>query len=466
MIDKSGRILVLDDDVDVLARMGRVLRFEGWTDVALCERAEDAFAALDEKPAVAMVVDLLMPGMDGYQVLERMREDYPNVPVIVGTAVDDLDAVVRCMKAGAFDYVPKSAESARLLASIEHAALIASLKEDNRALRQSFLEAAKPPSPSFDRIITRDGRMLSIFRYIEAIVASDRPVLISGESGTGKELVASAIHAASGRSGELVAVNVAGLDDTMFSDTLFGHRRGAFTGADTDRPGLIERAAGGTLFLDEIGDLSAQSQVKLLRLIEQKRYYPLGSDAMKTSDALVVTATHRDLEAAAATGQFRQDLYYRLETHRIRLPPLRERRDDLPLLVERFAEAAAGRFGKKKPIIPPELYDLLRIYDFPGNVRELESMVHDAVARSDSRVLALDSFKARVFRGGKAHVPAKSDADGLFSRLAVLPTLREARAELIREALARSGDNQGVAAGLLGISRSALNRSVRSNEDD
>ncbi|HPE37137.1 MAG TPA: sigma 54-interacting transcriptional regulator, partial [Spirochaetales bacterium] len=256
MIDKSGRILVLDDDVDVLARMGRVLRFEGWTDVALCERAEDAFAALDEKPAVAMVVDLLMPGMDGYQVLERMREDYPNVPVIVGTAVDDLDAVVRCMKAGAFDYVPKSAESARLLASIEHAALIASLKEDNRALRQSFLEAAKPPSPSFDRIITRDGRMLSIFRYIEAIVASDPPVLISGESGTGKELVARAIHAASGRSGELVAVNVAGLDDTMFSDTLFGHRRGAFTGADTDRPGLFEAAAGGTLFLDEIGDLS------------------------------------------------------------------------------------------------------------------------------------------------------------------------------------------------------------------
>lgn len=466
MSEATGTILLLDDDVGVLKRAERLLRFEGYDDITLCERAADAWPALGSRKVLAMVLDLLMPEVDGYAVLEAMRRDYPEVPVIVATAVDDLDVVVRCMKAGAFDYVPKSAETTRLLASIEHAVMISRLQEDNRALRDTILSDEQPLPAHFEAIVTRDRRMQAIFRYISAIARSDKPILISGESGTGKELFAAAVHAASGRSGALVCVNIAGLDDTMFSDTLFGHKKGAFTGADSDRPGLIEKASGGTLFLDEIGDLPPQSQVKLLRLIEQRLYYPLGADLTRASDALIVTATNRDLEEASSKGAFRQDLFYRLETHHIRLPPLRDRPDDLPLLAEHFAGRAAEKFGKRKPAIPGELYDLLGTYDFPGNVRELESMVHDAVGRAEGRVLPLDSFRTKIFRNERKPQRQQQRSNGPFSSLASLPTLRESSEALIQEALRRAGGNQGVAASLLGISRTALNRRLKSYEGD
>ncbi len=294
MSDKGDVILVLDDDVSVLKRTERLLRFEGWDNVVLCDRAELAWPVLKERRVMAMVLDLLMPGTDGYKVLETMRSDYPEVPVIVATALDDLNAVVTCMRAGAFDYVPKSAESTRLVASIRHASLITGLRDDNRLLRDTLLGGNDTLPSHFAAIVTRNRKMHAIFRYIDAIAGSDKPILITGESGTGKELFASAIHAASGRKGPLICVNIAGLDDTMFSDTLFGHRKGAFTGADTDRPGLIEQAAGGTLFMDEIGDLSMQSQVKLLRLIEGRLYYPLGSDLTKSSDALIESGIFLD----------------------------------------------------------------------------------------------------------------------------------------------------------------------------
>ncbi|HUW69336.1 MAG TPA: sigma-54 dependent transcriptional regulator [bacterium] len=466
MDSKDGTVIIVDDDTGVLKRLERLLRFEGYPNIALCERADDAWPVLESRKTLAMVLDLMMPGTDGYAMLERMRAERPDVPVIVATAINDLDTVVRCMKAGAFDYVPKSAETSRLLASLEHAAMIGRLLDDNKALRESLLSAGESLPGYFEPIITRDRKMMDIFRYVVAIARSDKPILITGESGTGKELFAAAVHAASGRAGDLVTVNIAGLDDTMFSDTLFGHKRGAFTGADSDRPGLIERAKGGTLFLDEIGDLPPQSQVKLLRLIEQRIYYPLGADLTRSSDALIVAATNRDLEAACSAGTFRQDLFYRLETHRIRLPPLRDRSGDIPLLVERFAHCAAEKFKRPSPAIPPELYDLLHTYDFPGNVRELESMVYDAVGRASGHTLALESFKARVFKESAQPRAVQSLVGGLFASLSALPTLREASEELIREALSRAGGNQGVAAGLLGLSRPALNRRLRQKDDE
>jgi transcriptional regulator with PAS, ATPase and Fis domain len=197
----------------------------------------------------------------------------------------------------------------------------------------------------------------------------------------------------------LVSLNIAGLDDTMFSDSLFGHRRGAFTGADSDRGGLIERAEGGTLFLDEIGELSQMSQVKLLRLIEDKRYYPLGADLPRSSSAAIVTATNRDLRAASGTGAFRLDLFYRLQTHLVQLPPLRERPGDLPLLLAHFVRQSAERLGRSLPSIPDELGLLLETYDFPGNVRELESMVFDAMSGLKGGVLGLESFRRKILRG-------------------------------------------------------------------
>jgi DNA-binding NtrC family response regulator len=464
-----SNILLVDDDSDVLKRMERFLRFEGFRDVICCSDPREVASIVDRDDVSVMILDLIMPGMAGQKVLEETRERHPEIPVIVATAVNDLDSAIDCMRHGAFDYVPKTAETGRLASSIRHALSIRELQRDYSALKDTLLAAKRPESPAFLDLITADERMLSVLRYVETIAASPKPILIMGESGTGKELMAQAVHRLSGRTGPLVSLNIAGLDDTMFSDSLFGHRRGAFTGADTDRGGLIERAEGGTLFLDEIGELSQVSQVKLLRLIEDKRYYPLGADLPKASSAAIVTATNRDLRTVSGTGGFRLDLFYRLQTHLVQLPPLRERPGDLPLLLSHFVRQSAERLGRGVPAIPEELVLLLESYDFPGNVRELESMIFDAMSGLRGGVLGLESFRRKIHRGaGAKNTPDKSviGADGTrFTSWDRLPSLKQASEELIREALRRSKGNQGIAADLLGISRTALNKRLKSTRD-
>jgi len=300
-----------------------------------------------------------------------------------------------------------------------------------------------------------------MFRYAEAIARSAHPVLITGETGTGKELVARALHGLSGRCGEVVAVNVAGLDDTMFSDTLFGHAKGAYTGADRPRDGLIASAADGTLFLDEIGDLTVASQVKLLRLLQDGTFYPLGADRPRQSRARVVVATNCDVVRAVSAGTFRQDLYYRLRTHHLKLPPLRKRTEDLPLLIAHFLQKAARVFGKPVPIVPLALHQLLRSHDFPGNVRELEGMVVDAVARHRGATLSLQSFKdaISIHRSNETGQQPAGTTRSIVDRFPdQLPSLKEAEEALLSEALRRADGNQGAAAAILGISRQALNQ--------
>jgi DNA-binding NtrC family response regulator len=257
-----------------------------------------------------------------------------------------------------------------------------------------------------------------------------------------------------------VAVNVAGFDDSLFSDTLFGHARGAYTSADRAREGLIATAAEGTLFLDEIGDLTIPSQVKLLRLLQDGAYYPLGTDRPRQSCARVIVATNCDVAKNAANGTFRKDLYYRLRTHHLQLPPLRNRKGDLPLLVNYFIDKAACALGKPAPAVPHALYAMLRTYDFPGNIRELEAMTFDAVARCQGTTLSLQSFKETI--SGTSALAPETPPESVSSFGSVfpdqLPTLEEAEEALINEALARAGGNQGVAAGILGISRQALNK--------
>lgn len=467
--ETRSSILVVDDDPDVLKRMERFLRFEGFRDVVCCSDPRGVASIVDGNDVSVMVLDLIMPGMPGQKVLEETRERHPEIPVIVATAVNDLDSAIDCMRHGAFDYVPKTAETGRLASSIRHALSIRELQRDYSALKDTLLAAKRPESPAFADFITSDERMVSVLRYVETIAASPKPILIMGESGTGKELMAQAVHRLSGRNGPMVSLNIAGLDDTMFSDSLFGHRRGAFTGADADRGGLIERAEGGTLFLDEIGELSQVSQVKLLRLIEDKRYYPLGADLPKASSATIVTATNRDLRAASVTGSFRLDLFYRLQTHLVQLPPLRERPADLPLLLSHFVKQSAERLGRGVPSIPDELALLLESYEFPGNVRELESMVFDAMSGLKGGVLGLEGFRRKILRGNGIKSPAEKNIIGAdatrFSSWERLPSLKSASEELIREALRRSKGNQGIAADLLGISRTALNKRLKSNRD-
>jgi DNA-binding NtrC family response regulator len=328
------------------------------------------------------------------------------------------------------------------------------------SLKARVLEETPHEHTAFAEIVTQARSMFAIFRYIEAIAPSSQPVLITGETGTGKEIVARALHRLSRRPGELVTVNSAGLDDTVFADTLFGHTRGAFTGADRPRDGLVSVAGDGTLFLDEIGDLSITSQVKLLRLLQDGGYYQLGADRPHQSRARIVVATNRDVAADVAAGTFRNDLYYRLRTHHFELPPLRARQDDLPLLVTHFVERAASTLGKAQPAVPPALYTLLKSHPFPGNVRELEAMVFDAVARGQGSVLSLQSFKDAI--GAGSQIPGETPKAGPPKPIELsgdrLPTLQEAEETLIDEALIRAEGNQGIAASLIGLSRQALNK--------
>ena len=372
----------------------------------------------------------------------------------------EVETVVRCMKAGAYDYLVKPVERSRLISSIRLAIELRYLRREIEILRDYRPSNVLKSPEVFSHIVTNNAEMLGIFRYCESIAKSQWPVLVTGETGVGKELIARAIHTLSGRSRTFVAVNAAGLDDNVFSDTLFGHVRGAYTGAEESRKGLIEQAEGGTLFLDEIGDLTHTSQVKLLRVIQEHEFYPLGSDVARKTDARLVFATNTDLDALQESGHFRKDLYQRLKTHHVHLPPLRNRPEDIPLLVDCFLEKAAVALQKKKPSPPKELYTLLATYSFPGNVRELEGMVADAVANHTSHTLSMASFEARIARGrsGETRSTDHEKGDSPYVSLDNLPTLTQSNDLLIEEAMRRARGNQTLAARLLGISRPALNR--------
>jgi DNA-binding NtrC family response regulator len=461
-------VLLVDDEPQVLHGASIVLRTSGIAHVITVDDSRTVLPLLAEQEVGVLVLDLTMPHISGQALLEQVAGDYPDIPIILMTATNDLETAVQCMQTGAIDYLVKPVEESRLVSSVKRALEIRTLRAEVLSLKDRLLTDNPPRWEAFAEIITQNRAMLAIFRYIEAIAPSPQPVLITGETGTGKELVARALHRLSARPGELVAVNVAGLDDTMFSDTLFGHTRGAFTGAERVRDGLITTTAEGTLFLDEIGDLTVASQVKLLRLLQDGTFYPLGADRPRQSRARIVCATNAEIMQQVSAGTFRKDLYYRLRTHHLHLPPLRARTGDLPLLVQSFVDKAACVLGKEAPTVPLALYQLLNTYSFPGNVRELEALVFDAVARHQGAVLSLHSFKevlGDTTHFAAAETPAEPPAALMASFPEQLPTLKEAEEALIEalvtEALRRADDNQGIAAGLLGISRQALNQRLR-----
>jgi DNA-binding NtrC family response regulator len=458
-------VLLVDDEAQLLSSCELILRAEGISPVVALEDSRSVLKMMEDREAAVIVLDLSMPQLPGMDLLHLLKERYPGLPVIVMTGTNEVEIAVECMKVGAFDYLVKPVEPSRFVSSVRRALEMRSLREEVDSLKDRFLSGRLRNEAAFAGIVTESRKMLAVFQYVEVIAASRHPVLITGETGTGKELLARSLHDLSGSRGSLVTVNVAGLDDTLFSDTLFGHRKGAFTGADQPREGLIAQAAGGTLFLDEIGDLSETSQVKLLRLLEERSYYPLGSDVAKESDSRVVCATNHSLERLVKEGKFRRDLYYRLYAHKIHLPPLRERKEDIPLLVDAFLAEASAEEKKKKPTPPAELYTLLSTYDFPGNIRELRMLVFDAVLRHPGGILSLDSFREVV--GGRLSSPREGVAAGTvaegenpspFRNMSRLPTLKESEEHLIAEALARSRNNQGIAASMLGITRQAINK--------
>jgi len=459
--DNPPAILLVDDDPNFLLSSSVALRAEGIDSVHTLEDSRETLPFLGRTEVAAVVLDLTMPHLPGTELLPRIKKEHPQLPVIVLTGRDEVGPAVASMKAGAFDYLIKPVEPGRLVGVIRHALELRDLREEVSSLRQHLLSARLEHEEAFSGIVTKSPKMIAIFKYVEAVGRSTHPLLITGETGAGKELIAGAVHAVSGRKGEFVAVNTSGLEDNVFSDTLFGHKKGAFTGADQSREGLIAQAAGGTLFLDEIGDMTDATQVKLLRLLEENRYYPLGSDEPRRSEARIVCATHHNLRERAAAGKYRKDLYYRLAAHQVHIPPLRDRREDLPGLIDYFLGESAASLGKKKPTPPGELFLLLSNYPFHGNIRELKSMIYEAVLRHSGGVLSLEYFRSVVGVQVQGTDWAPSPREESFVPFLLgdrLPTLKEAEEFLVKEALHRSENNQGIAASLLGISRQALNK--------
>ncbi len=476
-------VLLVDGDAGELAKYTSQLRAEGISNISAFSTGEEAVRFLEKNAAALTILNVNMPDISGLDLLAMML-DFPDVPVIVLTENNDPYMIVDAMKAGVFEYIIKSAEGKTLATVAKRALWLRELQEVNKSLKSKLLHADHPRSvEAFADIVTQNAKMLSLFRYIEAVADSNLPLLLTGETGVGKELFVRAIHGLSGRKGQLVPVNIAGLDDNALADTLFGHKKGAFTGAEADRKGLTEKAADGTLFLDEIGDLGFPSQVKLLRLMQEGEYYPLGSDTPVFSSARIVLATNRDLRKMQEAGDFRRDLYYRLGANEINIPPLRERMDDIPLLVEYFLQMAIDLFGIPRLEIPKGLFRLLGEYPFPGNVRELEGMIYSAAKVSKGKMLSIASIKeaikkkmphARELRkeldraaleGLRAGVSplAAGPGGGLFRSNGHLPSLREVETALIKEALARAAGNKARAAKVLGISRSALSKRLTRN---
>jgi two-component system, NtrC family, nitrogen regulation response regulator GlnG len=458
-------VLLVDDEPALLRSASLLLRAAGITPILTLDDSRLVLSRVADDTIGAVVLDLTMPYLSGQALLEQITAHDPDLPTIVMTATHDLETAVQCMQAGAIDYLVKPVDKHRLVSSVRRALERRTLQEEVGSLTERPRSDTPHQRQAFAEIVTQNTTMQALFRYVEAIAQSPQPVLITGETGTGKELLARAVHRLAAPRGDFVAVNVAGLDDQVFSDTLFGHTRGAFTGADRPREGLITRAEEGTLFLDEIGDLAAVSQVKLLRLLQDGTYYPLGADRPRQSRARVVVATNRDVVQDVQAGTFRKDLYYRLRAHHIQLPPLRTRRDDLVLLVNYSLAKAAAALHKPVPTPPLALYQLLNTYAFPGNVRELEAMVFDAVARHQGGSLSLQAFKDAMGTGRSLLTGEPLSNSTLASQSSwdaePLPTLKEAEDALIAAALRHADGNQGVAAGLLGVSRQALNKRLR-----
>ncbi len=451
-------ILMVDDEPEVLSSQTLVLNSIGEDKIINIDDGKKVMKEIENRPVKLVLLDLTLPHIDGVKLLEMIKEEYPWIPVIVITGSNDVETAVSCMRKGAFDYLVKAVEKNRFISSVRHALDLGSLQSQYDKLKDRFFSDSLQNPDSFSNILTQNRKMNSIFRYLEIIGRTKQPLLIWGETGTGKELIAQAVHEISGVPGPFVPVSVAGLDDTLFSDTLFGHNKGAFTGAEENRKGLIQQAADGTLFLDEIGDLQLVSQIKLLRLLESGEYYRLGSDILRRSNARILLATNRPLEQLLREEKFRKDLYYRISTHRVDIPPLRERKSDIPLLVNHFIRLAAETMSIPLPRVPREIYTLLYAYHFPGNVRELRAFIFDAVSKQQDGVVSRQPFKDSISRSQELF---DDESIKLVSFSAQLPTIKEATETLIEEALKRSNDNISAAAELLGISHQALSKRLQ-----
>lgn len=462
---QSPHVVLVDDERQELEAYSFLLDSMGVEKITTIDDSSQVMDTLAEIPSPIVFLDLNMPKLSGLEVLQQIKAARPQVPVVICTANSEIETAVQCLKLGAHDYLVKPINLNSFGSALRTALEIDSLRTEVLSLKGISFGEGPGLHTAFDRIVTQNSQMRDIFSYIEAIATSGQPVLILGETGTGKELLAHAVHSVSELPGEFVAVDVSGLDDALFSDTLFGHEIGAYTGAGGVRSGLIDQARNGTIFLDEIGDLPEVSQMKLLRLLQEGIYYPLGSDKPKQCKSRIVTATNKTLEALSSLdGSFRRDLYYRLSTHLIKVPPLRERKDDLVLLTEQLITEAATSMKKAPPSISKYSLQILECYGFPGNIRELKTYLYDAVARTNSDHIEDHMIEERLRTQAPTYSVEKYDQPSLEEIFGRIPTLEALTEFAIDQAMECSGRNQSQAARLLGISKQALNKRLKKRQ--
>lgn len=457
-----SRILVVDDEANVLAAFEKLLATRGH-EIVGAANAEAAFALLDEKQPQAVVLDICMPGLNGLDALQRIKQGRARLPVIIMTGKGTMETAIEATKRGAFDYQLKPFKPTEMLSAIDRA-----LQAGRAMEREVTLDPATVP-PGADAIVGQSPAMQAVYKAIGRVAATDATVLIRGESGTGKELVARAVYQHSRRAAQpYYIVNCVAIPEALLESELFGFERGAFTGAYDQRIGKLEQAHGGTVLLDEIGDVSGAIQAKLLRVLQEKTLQRIGANETIRADVRVLAATNRNLEQAIADGQFREDLFHRLNVVTIWLPPLRERREDLDKLVKFFLQRFARELQMAEPPLTDEAMELIRNHPWPGNVRELEHCIHRAMIFTAGHAIDIDDIRSAL--GGQTFgEPPRPDATDQTIRQLAQRFLSESSSPqaydelmgklergLIREAIERADGNLSKAAKLLGMPRATL----------
>ena len=445
---RTRRVLIVDDEPGVRESLRMVLK-EGYEPLAVGSSGE-ALETLAATSVDVVLLDIVMPGMDGLQLLEELRVRFPNLPIVMLTATKTVKTAVGAMKLGAFDYITKPFDVDELRVILDKATERAELVREVEELRSEVGRRYQ-----LDNIVGRSARMQEVFRTVLTVAPLKTTVLITGESGTGKELIAKAIHYQSPRGRRpLVTLNCAAIPETLLESELFGHEKGSFTDAHQKKLGQFEMAHEGSLFLDEIGEMGPGTQAKLLRVLEHGEFLRVGGTKPVTVDVRIIAATNRDLGAAIKDGTFRPDLFYRLNVVTVHLPPLRERRDDLILLIRHFAQAKARDMGIPEKTLKPETVDALLRYPWPGNVRELENLLERLLVLCEGPTIAFEDLPDQIRRSEQD--PGTIKEQVLEGRKSLGTAVDEFEREIILEALGQTSFNQTRAADMLGTTRRIL----------
>ena len=436
------KILVVDDEAIVRESLHDWLGDAGYQ-VFTAENGSKALEIIDRERLGIVIADLVMPGMDGIEMIKKAKEIQPDIEVIIITAYASIPTAIAAMKEGAYDYIEKPFCPERTEFLVKKLAEHQQLVEENLSLRQRLEDHYR-----FENIITKSSRMQRVIELIKVVAKSNATVLITGETGTGKELVARAIHSQSHRRGKpFIAISCAALPESLLESELFGHEKGSFTGAYAQKKGKFEVANGGTLFLDEVGEMSANIQVHLLRVLEEKEFTRVGGNEPIKVDVRVISATNKEPKRAIEKGEFREDLYYRLNVVTIELPPLRERKEDIPLLAQHFLNKFAQENHKEITEFSPEAMEFLLSYDWPGNIRELENAIERAVILAKDSLITIAGLPQKNMPLARSAMPRKN--------------LREVEKDHILNVLSETGGNYSEAARILGITRMTLYKKAR-----